>query len=80
MKKTLTAMWSSFKKFGEFIASMVNFILLLPVYFLGVGLSALLLKMKKEKPLDLHEKKESGSYWKSYDLKTESKETYKRMF
>lgn len=82
MKKTLTAIWSYFKKFGEFVASIVNFILLLPVYFVGVGLSAVLLKIKKEKqlPLELHEEKGSESYWKVYDLGTKAKETYKRMF
>ncbi len=80
MKKTLTAIWSCFKKFGEFVASIVNFILLLPVYFGGVGLSALLLKLKKEEPLDIQPKKEQESYWKAYDLGTKAKETYKRMF
>ncbi len=62
------------------MANIVNFILLLPVYFIGVGLSAFLLKLKKEKPLDLNEKKESVSYWKAYNLGTKAKETYKRMF
>lgn len=70
--------WQKFKVFGEFIASIVNFILLLPVYFIGVGMSAVFLKISGKKALELIPDKQQR-YWKEYEIKTEKK-YLKRMF
>lgn len=67
------------EKFGLFVASILNFIFLLPVYFIGVGVTSLFVKITGKDILSL--KKIAGnSYWKEYNLKTQKKEDYERMF
>lgn len=80
MKNLFHVLWQSFKKFGEFIASIINFILLLPVYFIGVGLTKLFAKLLDAKILSMHQEQNTQSYWAEYSCKTEQKEKYKRMF
>lgn len=48
--------------FGKFVSSIVNFILLFIVYFVGVGLSALFVRILNKKILDL-KKENKKSYW-----------------
>jgi hypothetical protein len=79
MKNIATKVWHGFKAFGEKVASVVNFILLLPVYFIGVGLTKILVTFLGIEVLQLKKNKVS-SYWKEYNCKTEEKERYKRMF
>ena len=38
-----------FKNFGHNVTKIVNFILLVPVYFIGVGLTSIIAKLSKKK-------------------------------
>lgn len=67
------------EKFGLFVASIFNFIFLLPVYFIGVGITFLFVKVTGKDILFLKKTAEK-SYWKEYNLKTQKKEDYQRMF
>lgn len=78
--KKAKSVWALFKAFGEKVASVVNFILLIPVYFLGVGLTKFFARISGAEVLTIQQNKESKTYWKEYDCKTETKEKYKRMF
>ena len=64
---------------GLFIASIFNFIFLLPVYFIGVGITSIFVKLS-EKDILFLKKTAEKSYWKEYNLKTQKKEDYQRMF
>ena len=75
-----TKAWHAFKAFGEKVALVVNFILLLPVYFIGVGLTKAITTLMGISVLTINQNKEKKSYWNDYDCKTEAKEKYKRMF
>lgn len=77
---TVTRAWHLFKAFGERVASIVNFILLIPVYFIGVGLTKIIVIVFRIEVLNLQQNREEKSYWKEYACKTEAKERYKRMF
>ncbi len=79
IKKAKSA-WAMFKAFGEKVASVVNFILLIPVYFIGVGLTKVFAKIAGAEILSITQDKERKSYWKEYSCKTEENERYKRMF
>ncbi len=67
------------EKFGLFVASIFNFIFLLPVYFIGVGITSIFVKVTGKDILFLKKTAEK-SYWKEYNLKTQKKEDYQRMF
>jgi hypothetical protein len=69
----------AFERFGLFIASIFNFIFLLPVYFIGVGITSIFVRFSEKDVLFL-KKIEEKSYWKEYNLKTQKKEDYERMF
>jgi large-conductance mechanosensitive channel len=70
---------AGFHDFGKYITNIVNFFLLLIVYFIGVGLSSVINKLNKKKSLDLTSRS-SKSYWKDYNLKKEKKSNYYRQF
>ncbi len=78
--KLAKSAWALFKAFGEKVASVVNFILLIPVYFIGVGLTKMCAKIAGAKILPLQQKINAQTYWQEYSCKTELKEKYKRMF
>ncbi|MBT3940945.1 hypothetical protein HOD83_02455 [Candidatus Woesearchaeota archaeon] len=52
-----------FKEFGERVTSVVNFVLLLIVYVIGVGITTILAKITKQKLLDFSFKDGRDSYW-----------------
>tara|TARA_Y100000310_G_scaffold167546_2_gene167422 strand:- start:61990 stop:62229 length:240 start_codon:yes stop_codon:yes gene_type:complete len=66
------------KIFGEDIASIVNFILLTFVYFLGVGLTSVIAKIFGKRFLEF--KKEKKSHWSDLNLDKKKKEGYYRQF
>ena len=74
--------WKTFKQFGEKIAAVVNFVFLLPVYFIGGGITALIMVISKKGFYEKQEKsnKEIDSYWQQYNCTTEEKQQYFRMF
>jgi hypothetical protein len=77
LKGTLHGM----KTFGFVISDIVNFILLVPVYFIGVGFSSLLGKLSGKKFLNLKNKdKNLKSYWVEKDSKKKKIDYYYRQF
>ena len=66
------------KQLGEFVSNFVNFVLLLPVYLLGIGLTSLIAKLFKKQFLDYKIFKKKQSYWS--DVKPHKKESYYRQF
>lgn len=66
-------------KFSEFITSIINFIILVPVFFIGVGLTSLFSKIVGKHFLNLRIK-EKESYWLDKNLTTQKLEKYYRMF
>ena len=52
---------------GKIISSMVNFILLSIVYFLGIGLTSIIAKIFNKKFLDL-KKENKKTYWEEKEM------------
>lgn len=75
----LKKLFKCFSLLSLFMVHIINFILLLPVYFIGVGLSALCAALGKKEVLPLKRKSEA-TYWEEYPPKTKKKEEYYRMF
>lgn len=69
---------AGFKNFGYQVTNVVNFVLLVPVYFIGVGLTSLLAKGFGKEFLEL--KIKGKTYWKEKKLGKESIENYYRQF
>jgi hypothetical protein len=68
------------RDFGENIIIIVNSLLLLIAYIIGVGISALFSKIFKKKFLDLKPDKKIKSYWENLNLKKEKIDNYYRQF
>jgi len=64
--------------FGTNIALIVNTLLLLIVYLIGVGMTSLIARIAKKRFLDISLDKET--YWKSLNLKKKPMEEYYRQF
>jgi len=73
---------NNFERFGKFMASIFNFIFLIPVYFVGVGIVSVIGKINGKEFLNLGPKgvDNKETYWKTYDLRKEENEAYYRMF
>lgn len=69
---------NGFKNFGHNVTNIVNFALLLMVYFIGVGLTSLIAKLSKKKFLELNQK--GKTYWKERNLGKQPLENYYRQF
>ena len=54
--------WKGMHQFGNSLVAIINFILLLPVYFIGVGISAIIAKVSGKHFLKLQKEKKK-SYW-----------------
>ncbi len=76
------AVKNCFERFGLLMASIFNFIFLIPVYFIGIGIVSVIGKCSSKDFLAMNSKKAENkeTYWKSYNLKKEEKEGYYRMF
>ncbi|MBS3140787.1 hypothetical protein J4405_01420 [Candidatus Woesearchaeota archaeon] len=61
------------------IINIVNFILLLPVYFIGVGITSIIAKLFKKGFLNL-KKENKKSYWTNNEVKKGEIEDYYRQF
>lgn len=70
---------TGFKNFGHKVTNTINFILLLPVYFVGVGITSLTAKLSKKKFLDLDQKGQK-TYWKERNLEKQPLENYYKQF
>lgn len=69
-----------FKDFGENMADLINMLILLLVYVLGVGLSALLVRFLRKDLLDRAPSLAKKTYWVPLDLKQNEVENYYRQF
>ncbi|MBW2990837.1 hypothetical protein KY348_03965 [Candidatus Woesearchaeota archaeon] len=67
------------KEFGTGISTIVNSVLLLIVYIIGVGLTSVFAKLFGKHFLDL-KKPKTKTYWKELNLKKEPIEKYYRQF
>jgi large-conductance mechanosensitive channel len=67
-----------FKSFGLVISTIVNFLLLMIVYFVGVGLTSVFGKAFKKEFLDM--KKRNKTYWEPRKSKKLTIKEIKRMF
>lgn len=80
----LTVFFAGFKKgitdFSHNISTIINFILLSIVYFIGVFISFLLLKVAGKHQLRLRQSKNIVSYWNTLDLKKKNLDEYYRQF
>tara|TARA_Y100000310_G_scaffold324016_1_gene385279 strand:- start:2833 stop:3072 length:240 start_codon:yes stop_codon:yes gene_type:complete len=79
MKNFFTGFKTGFSKFGHHIASIVNFILLFFVYFIGVGLTSLVAKIFRKHFLDLG-KKQVNSMWIKKKITKQPYDDYLRRF
>lgn len=79
---TIRAFFRGFKKgttnFGNYIATLVNTILLFFVYILGVGASSIMAKVTGKELLVMKTGKET--YWGDLNIKTRSKQSHYRQF
>ena len=62
--------------FGELIALLVNSVLLLFVYILGVGMSSIFSALAKKKLLDTDAK--NKTYWENFEEKTDIDSCYRQ--
>ena len=69
-----------FARFGEYIASVVNTVLLIIVYVFGVGISAILAKLVGKSFLETKIDSKSNTYWEDLNLEKEPLENYYRQF
>ena len=67
-------------KFAKLITSIVNFILLFFVYFIGIGLTSFFAKIFNKKFLDIKDSKEKDTYWLDLNLKKRDIQEYYRQF
>lgn len=74
--------FSGFRKgmhtFGENIGLIINSILLLLVYFTGVGITSIAAKLSGKHFLDMQPKEDT--YWSELNLKKKPVESYYRQF
>ena len=65
------------KGFSSNISIIINTILLLLVYLIGIGITSIIAKIVGKKFLEV---KDSNSYWKDLDLKKKDMKEYYRQF
>ena len=69
-----------FKLFGDTIAYLVNSVLLFVVYVVGVGISALFVKLAGKELMRKKTDSKADTYWVPLNLKKEKMENYYRQF
>nr|MCK4930089.1 hypothetical protein [Nanoarchaeota archaeon] len=74
MNAALSAIISFFKKVHNFVTSIINFVFVVPMYFLGAGISRIFYKEEKREPEQLRQ-----SYWNVSKQKY-TKQSFERMF
>ncbi len=78
LKQFFNGFQKGMKSFSDNITSIINFLLLSIVYFIGVGLTSITAKIFGKHFLDTKKKKDS--YWINLNLKKKSIEEYYRQF
>jgi hypothetical protein len=69
-----------FSNFGHTISAIINSVLLLIVYVLGVGLTWLVAKIVRKQFLQTKVSHKQATYWSELGLKKQSTEKYYRQF
>lgn len=80
IKKMFESFMEGSKMFGEFISSIINFILLFFVYFIGVGITSIVAKIFGVEFLDKKIDKKRKTYWKQLNLEVKPLKEYYRQF
>lgn len=72
------------KKLQEILGNTIAFILLIPVYYIGVGIISIIAKLSKKHFLDLTSRtdynQQQKSFWQEKNCSTKNKELYYKMF
>ena len=71
---------SGFNDFGHNLTLVVNCLLLLAVYIVGVGTTAFVAKLTGKHFLPIKRPKQQDSYWEKLDLRTKPADDYYRQF
>tara|TARA_Y100000310_G_C20492458_1_gene719921 strand:+ start:291 stop:530 length:240 start_codon:yes stop_codon:yes gene_type:complete len=79
MKSFLKGIKEGNKYFGEVVAGIINSLLLTFVYFLGIGLTAILAKIFRKNFLELKTSNKE-TYWNDLNLAKKPKDHYYRQF
>ena len=72
--------WKGFKDFSHILTTLVNTILLLPIYLVGVGLTSIVAKVKKKEFLEGKLSPETKSYWNDLNVKKKPLQEYYQQF
>ncbi len=80
MKKFYKGFRKGFTNFGHNIGLVVNSVLLLIVYVLGVGFTSICAKLAGKRFLDTEILEDADTYWHDLDLKKKPEEEYYRQF
>jgi len=80
IKKFSKGFAEGFKDFGNNISIIVNSVLLLIVYILGVGITSLIAKIFGKHFLEMKLSKKEKTYWSDLNLKKKPIEEYYRQF
>ena len=68
------------ERFGLDIATLVNTIFLIPVYFIGVGFTSMLARITGKRFLELKLNKKMKSYYNNLNIKKRPLDEYYRQF
>lgn len=80
IKEFFTGFWKGQKLFGETISSLINFLLLSIIYFIGIGLTFIISKIFKKEFLSTQIDENSETYWENLNLNKKPLEEYYRQF
>ena len=81
IKLFFRGLYAGMKRFGAGIASIVNFVLLIPVYLIGIGISAVIAKLSGKHFLDLKRPdRKRKTYWVEKEHHSQEKEEFYRQF
>lgn len=79
-RKFVTSVGKGMKEFGEKIATVVNTILLLLVYIVGVGVTSLIARIFRKHFLEKKTSKKASSYWSDLNIKKQERGKYYKQF
>lgn len=79
LKEFFKGFRNGMRNFGQGIALIINSVLLLAVYFIGVGFTSIFAKLFRKHFLDMR-LSEKDSYWSELNLKKKPIEEYYRQF
>lgn len=79
-KSHKTSFAQGFKDFSNSITALINALLLVPIYVIGVGITAITAKLVRKHFLERDITPEKETYWVDLNLKKEKLENYYRQF